>query len=410
MLIEMPRHTEIFGSVKIHEMQRILKIDSGGFANPRAKDIPFDEIKDVLRRSAIIVPVKDEKIHLLEGVLRAIPFDCSIIVVSNSRRDAPDTYKMEKDMITNLHDLTQQEILIVHQKDPDLGFAFYEAGYDCLLDRATVVRDGKAEGMIIGMLLAKSLGKDFIGFADADNYIPGSVREYVLDYAAGFCMSESPYSMVRLHWKYKPKVVEDKLYFKKWGRVSETTNKYLNLLISTCVGFETRIVITGNAGEHALTTKLADILSYSTGYSIEPYHFICLFDGFGWDAEIITDADAANAGIEIFQIETLNPHIHEEKGDEHVNNMLLGSLQTIYHCKLCNDHVRLKVLEELGDLLEFDKPKENIIMPPIGEIDTQKFVNLLESTAETFTRCKQGTTECEAEKEEYLEEESVQKL
>ncbi len=410
MLIETPRHTEIFGSVKIHEMQRILKIDSGGFASPRAKDIPFDEIKDVLRRFAIIVPVKDEKIHLLEGVLRAIPFDCSVIVVSNSRRDAPDTYKMEIDMITNLHALTQQEILIVHQKDPDLGFAFYEAGYDYLLDKDTVVRDGKAEGMIIGMLLAKSLGKDFIGFADADNYIPGSVREYVTDYAAGFCMSESPYSMVRLHWRYKPKVVEDKLYFKKWGRVSETTNKYLNLLISTRVGFETRIVITGNAGEHALTTKLADILSYSTGYSIEPYHFICLFDRFGLDAEIITDADAANAGIEIFQIETLNPHIHEEKGEEHVNNMLLGALKTIYHCKLCNDYVRSKVLEELGDLLEWDKPKENIIMPPIGEIDAQKFVNLLESTADTFARFEQGATKSEVEKKTQLEEESVQTL
>jgi len=410
MLVEMPRHTEIFGSVKIHEMQRILKIDSGGFANPRAKDIPFDEIKDVFRRFAIIVPVKDEKTHLLEGVLRAIPFDCSVIVVSNSRRDAPDTYKMEKDMITNLHDLTQQEILLVHQKDPDLGFAFYEAGYDNLLDKAAVVRDGKAEGMIIGMLLAKSLGKDFIGFADADNYLPGSVREYVLDYAAGFCMAESPYSMVRLHWRYKPKVVEDKLYFKKWGRVSETTNKYLNLLISTCAGFETRVVITGNAGEHAMTTKLADILSYSTGYSIEPYHFVYLFDQFGLGAEIITDADAANAGIEIFQIETLNPHIHEEKGEEHVNNMLLGSLQTIYHCKLCNDYVRSKVLEELGDLLEFDKPKENVIMPPIGEIDTQKFVKLLESTAETFARFEQGAIRSKVEKKTQLKEESVQTL
>ena len=399
MLIEMPRHTEIFGSVKIHEVQRILKIDSGGFTNPRARDIPFDEIKDVLGRFAVIVPVKDEKIHLLDGVLRAIPFDCSVIVVSNSQREAPDIYKMEEDVVKNLHDLTQQEILIVHQKDPDLGFAFYDAGYDHLLDRDTVVRDGKAEGMIIGMLLAKSLGKDFIGFADADNYIPGSVREYVLDYAAGFCMAESPYSMVRLHWRYKPKVVEDKLYFKKWGRVSETTNKYLNLLISTCAGFETRVVITGNAGEHALTTKLADILSYSTGYSIEPYHFVYLFDQFGLGAEIIMDTDAANAGIEIFQIETLNPHIHEEKGEEHVNNMLLGSLRTIYHSKLCNDYVRSKVLEEMGDIMKWDQPKENVIMPPIGKIDAQKFVNLLERTAKTFARFERGAIESESKVE-----------
>lgn len=408
MLIELPRHTEIFGALKIHEMQRVLKIDSGGFANPRVKDIPLDEIKDVLRRFAVIIPAKDEKIHLLDGVLRAIPFDCSVIVVSNSRREAPDLYKMETEVVKHIHNLTQQEVLVVHQKDPDLGVAFDELGYDCLLDENKVVRDGKAEGMIIGMLIAKSLGKEFIGFADADNYIPGSVREYVIDYAAGFCMSESPYSMVRLHWRYKPKVVEDKLYFKKWGRVSETTNKYLNLLMSLRTGFETRILITGNAGEHALTTKLADILSYSTGYSVEPYHFVCLFDKFGLGVENITDKEVANTGIEIFQIETLNPHIHEEKGGDHINSMLLGSLRTIYHCKLCNDYVRSRILEELEDLLKWEEPEATTVMPSFGEIDAHRFVKILESNAESFKRFERGTTGIEEEKKAYFGKESYQ--
>ncbi len=390
MLIELPRQTEVFGSVKIHELQRILKLDSGGFENPRAKDIPFDELKDVLNRFAVVIPVKDEKIHLLDGVLRAIPFDCTIIVVSNSGRDEHDLYKMENEVITNLHELTQQEILLIHQKDPEVGFAFYEAGYDYLLDKDDLVRDGKSEGMIIGMLLAKSLGKDFIGFADADNYIPGSVREYVMDYAAGFCMSESPYSMVRLHWRYKPKVVEDKLYFKKWGRVSEATNKYLNLLLSTNSGFETGVVVTGNAGEHAMTTKLADIMCYSPGYSVEPYHFVYLFDEFGLKAEKMAYPDAANAGIEIFQIETLNPHLHEEKGEEHIKDMLLGSVCTIYNSKLCNDYVRSKVLEELGDILDtWEKPPRVTVMPPIGGIDADRFMNVLERKSETLVRYKE---------------------
>ncbi len=386
MLLELPRRTEIFGSVKIHEMQRVLKIDSGGFTNPRATDIPLEAIKDVLKRFAIIVPVKDEKIHLLDGVLRAIPFDCTVIVVSNSKREAPDWYKSERNLVQNIHELTQQDLIIVHQKDPDLGFALYEAGYDTLLDEHSVVRDGKAEGMIIGMLLAKALGKEYIGFADADNYVPGSVREYVIDYAAGFCMAESPYSMVRLHWRYKPKVVADKLYFKKWGRVSETTNKYLNLLLSLHTGFETRILITGNAGEHALTTKLADVLSYSTGYSIEPYHFICLFDTFGPGVTEFSDLDAATAGVEVFQIETLNPHIHEEKGGMHIRNMLLDSLQTIYYSKLSNDYVRDKILEELGDMLEWEEPKQNLIMPSFAGVDARQFEEQLANTAESYAR------------------------
>ncbi len=402
MLIELPRHTEIFGSVKIHELQRVLKLDSGGSENPRACDIAFEDIKEVLKELAIIVPIKNENIHLLEGVLRAIPFDCTVIVVSNSTRGPQDIYKMEHDVITNVHNLTQQEMLAIHQKDPELGFSFHDVGYDYILDHDRLVRDGKAEGMIIGMLLAKALGKKFIGFADADNYIPGSVREYVMDYAAGFCMSESPYTMVRLHWRYKPKVVEDRLYFKKWGRVSETTNKYLNLLLSTTTGFETRVVITGNAGEHALTVKLADIMSYSTGYSIEPYHFVYLFDEFGLKAEKIVYRDAISEGIEIFQIETLNPHIHEEKGEEHIKNMLLGSLSTIYNSKLCNDYVRHKVLEELVDILEVYKPPDTFVMPPIGDINADEFFKQVSTYSDTFLWLKPGMIESRVDEEAYL--------
>jgi len=409
MLLELPRHTEIFGSVKIHELQRVIKLDSGGAENPRACDITWDELKSILKRLAIIVPVKNEKLHLLDGVLRAIPFDCTVIVVSNSDRVPQDIYKMEKEVITNIHNLSQQEFLCIHQKDPEVGFAFHDVGYDYLLDKGRLVRDGKSEGMIIGMLLAKSLGKDFIGFVDADNYVPGSVREYVLDYAAGFCMSKTPYTMVRLHWRYKPKVVEDRLYFKKWGRVSATTNRYLNLLLSICTGFETEVVLTGNAGEHALTTDLADIMKYSTGYSVEPYHFVYLFDEFGPRVKEILYPDACNAGVEIFQIETLNPHLHEEKGQSHINDMLLGSLSTVYHSKLCNDEVMSELLNDLVDILQsWETPPPNIVMPPIGEIDVVNFTKLLESHAETFTWLKHKTDVKGMIEAEYLDGESYQ--
>ena len=409
MLIELPRHTEIFGSVKIHELQRVIKLDSGGFENPRACDITWENIKSTLKRLAIIVPVKNENLHLLDGVLRAIPFDCTVIVVSNSDRVPQDIHKMEKEVITNIHNLSRQEFLCIHQKDPEVGFAFHDVGYDYLLDKGRLVRDGKSEGMIIGMLLAKSLGKDFIGFVDADNYVPGSVREYVLDYAAGFCMSKTPYTMVRLHWRYKPKVVEDRLYFKKWGRVSATTNRYLNLLLSICTGFETEVVLTGNAGEHALTTDLADIMKYSTGYSVEPYHFVYLFDEFGQKVEEILYPDACNAGVEIFQIETLNPHLHEEKGQSHINDMLLGSLSTVYHSKLCNDEVMSELLDDLVDILQsWETPPPNVVMPPIGGIDVVNFTKLLESHAETFTWWKHETDVKGMIEEEYFKGESFQ--
>lgn len=292
---------------------------------------------------------------------------------------------MEKDVVAHFYNLTKHPVSIIHQKDPGLGLAFKEVGYTHILDENGFVRDGKAEGMIAGMLLAKHMGKDYIGFVDADNYVPCAVNEYIKNFAAGLCMSDSPYAMVRLHWRHKPKIIRSKLYFKKWGRVSEVTNKYLNLLLAAQTGFETHIIKTGNAGEHAMTMELANIMGYSTGYSIEPYQFIYLFEEF-WRGEI-KFREAASAGIEIFQIETLNPHIHEEKGEKHVKDMLHDSLSTIYHSRLSDRQLKSKILEELraNDVLkQGEKPRKTVTIPPIREIDVKTFMKVLEEYSETL--------------------------
>jgi mannosyl-3-phosphoglycerate synthase len=349
--------------------------------------IDREQIEGILDKLAVIIPIKNEKINLLDGVLRAIPDNCLIIVVSNSSRMKRDVFKMEEDTITRFHNLTKHPAYLIHQKDPGLALAFKEVEYTYVLDENGFVRHGKAEGMIIGILLAKYLGKKFVGFIDADNYIPGAVNEYVKDFAAGFCMSESPYSMIRLHWKHKPKIVRSRLYFRKWGRVSEITNKYLNILLANHTGFETDTIKTGNAGEHAMTMELANIMKYSTGYSIEPHQLIYLLEEFGKRDTKYTDA--ANAGIEIFQIETLNPHLHEEKGEKHIKDMLLDSLSTIYHSELCNDYLKSKILEELrvNNVLEQNHvPKKNLIIPPVNDVDIKKFMKVLEEYSETFVK------------------------
>ncbi|AEA47330.1 mannosyl-3-phosphoglycerate synthase [Archaeoglobus veneficus] len=379
MLIEAPRHAEIFGSVKIYDVQKVLKLESKEIEGPLLRSIGREQIEEVLEKLSIVIPIKNEKIKLLDGVLKAIPDACQIIVVSNSSRTGHDVFRMEADVITHFHSLTKHPICIIHQKDPGLALAFKEVGYTSILDESGFVRDGKAEGMITGTLLAKCLEKDFVGFIDADNYIPGAVNEYVKDFAAGFCMSESPYSMIRLHWKHKPKIVKSRLYFRKWGRVSEITNKYLNFLLSNCTGFETDIIKTGNAGEHAMTMELASIMCYSTGYSIEPYQLVYLLEEFGkGETEC---RDVVNSGVEILQIEMLNPHLHEEKGEKHIKDMLLGLLSTIYHSKLCNEYLKSKILEELrtnNAIGQEQAPKKNLIIPPIKDIDIKKFIKVLE--------------------------------
>ncbi len=339
-----------------------------------SKTSPREDIYGILEDMAIVVPMRNEKLQLVDGgVLKAIPHQCPpIIVVSNSRREGPNLFKQEVDLVKHFYNLTRSRIIMVHQKDAGgVAEAFREAGYTEILGENGTVRSGKGEGMLIGILLAKAIGARYVGFVDADNYIPGSVNEYVKDYAAGLLMSESEYSMVRLSWRHKPKVsTRGGLYFKKWGgRVSEITNRYMNALFGVATNFETSIIVTGNAGgEHAMSLKLAEIMPFSTGYSIEPFELVYLFETFGrWGADP-PHTEVYDQGVEVFQIETLNPHLHEDKGKEHVRDMILSSLGTIYHSGLATENLKRNILRELrlhGLIGENEEPPKPMVMPPI---------------------------------------------
>jgi mannosyl-3-phosphoglycerate synthase len=163
---------------------------------------------------------------------------------------------MEAETVRQLDRFMDKRIAVIHQRDPALGDVFKKVGYTSILESSSV-RNGKAEGMVIGMLLAKMYGKDYVGFIDSDNYVPGAVNEYIKIFAAGFGMSSTPYTNIRVSWVFKPKVRNNSLQFSKWGRVSEITNKNLNSLLSSITGFETEIIKTGNSGEHALSMPLA---------------------------------------------------------------------------------------------------------------------------------------------------------
>jgi mannosyl-3-phosphoglycerate synthase len=244
MRIESLRYTERFGSVRLNDLQKVLELDSGKkVETPRKEEIAVhkiedETIKDIEGKMAIVIPIKDEKLKLFEGVISGIPHDCLIIVVSNSQRKRVDRFRMERDTLAQFCHFTQRQALIVHQKDPQLAQGLAQAGYADMLDKKEVIRDGKSEGMVLGILLAMLNKKEYVAFIDSDNYIPGAVWEYVKIYAAGFSLARSSYAMVRVLWHYKPKISPE-MYFRKWGRVSEITNKYMNALISDKTGFET---------------------------------------------------------------------------------------------------------------------------------------------------------------------------
>jgi mannosyl-3-phosphoglycerate synthase len=396
MKLDVPRYTERFGATSLHGVQRVYELDSGfDDGSPVSEsivNIGNNQIVDIERRMAIVIPTKGERLRLLEGVLSGIPHDCLTIIVSNSARQPVDRYKLEKEALQQFNRFVGRNAFILHQRDPVLSEVLRDVGYNSILGPDSMVRSGKAEGMVIGMLLAKMAGKEYVGFIDADNYVPGAVNEYVKIFASGIAMSQTPYVMTRISWIYKPKISETGLYFSKWGRVSEITNQQLNSLVSYYTGFETEVMRTGNSGEHCMSLKLAELLTYASGYAIEPYEIVNVLEEFGGIIPTVNQ-DAMDKGVEILQVETRNPHFHEDKGDDHLKEMVVGSLGSIYHSKICPPKIREKILEALRskNMLEESQQQQQQELPaplkiePFKDIDVRQLAKVL-SKASTYAQ------------------------
>jgi mannosyl-3-phosphoglycerate synthase len=388
MRIELPKAVERFGSVRFGELQKVFELDSGlanGDESSREQPIrrvPYEEMSEIYKRMAIVVPVKSERLKLVEGVLCGIPHPCLIIIVSNSPTEPVDRFNLEEDVLREFCTFTGKHALLVHQKDPVLAEAFKKTGYKEILNRKGQIRDGKAEGMLIGTLLANLAGRDYVGFVDADNYFPGAVEEYIREYAAGFAISRSPYAMVRIAWHSKPKIVESKLFFRKWGRTSSRTNELLNRLISHYTGFDTEIIKTGNAGEHALTMELANTIDYSAGYSIEPYHLVDLLEKYGGVIEP-PGKRSIQEQVEIYQIESRNPHLHEAGDQEHIREMSYQALSVVYHSRICPSKLKSELRREAVNrgFIEKDRePAKPHYFRSLNRVDLDKFRFAIEST------------------------------
>jgi len=388
MRIEHPKNIERFGAVRFGDLQRVFELDSGlgNGSKPQVdhaiQQIPYEQLSNIYENMAIVVPVNSERLKLVEGVLCGIPHSCLIIIISNSPVEPVDRFSMEQDALRDFCIFVGKHALIAHQKDPAISEAFRSMGYKAILDKNGNVRDGKAEGMIVATLLASLAGKKYIGFVDADNYFPGSVEEYIREYAAGFVISRSPYVMIRIAWHSKPKIVKSKLFFRKWGRTSSNTNSLLNELISHYTGFETEIIKTGNAGEHAMTMDLALNLDYSAGYSIEPYHYINMLERYGGISES-PFLDAMQQQVELYQIESRNPHLHEAGGREHIDQMRYQAMQVIYHSPVCPEPLKARILRD-ARAKKYVEKDENITaphyFPALSQIDQDKFLDHIKDT------------------------------
>ena len=393
MRIEIPQDTERFGAVLIYGVQNVLELDSSLKSPPTAprqsdviqpfqRSISYEELHAIAEQMAIVVPMRGERIKLVEGVLCGVPNNCLVIVASNSPRQPVDRFALERAAFERFSRFTDKQMIVVHQKDPTIAAAFRQAGYEEILHPETgLVRSGKAEGMIMATLLARLAGRKYIGFIDADNYFPGAVLEYIHEYAAAFALAKSRYAMARISWHSKPKIIEDGLFFAKWGRTSRNTNRFLNALLAEYTGFETDVIKTGNAGEHALTMDLAMQLRYSSGYSIEPYHYINLFEQFGGLPGTTLREELIQEHVEVFQIASRNPHMHDtDKGDEHIQEMTYAAMQVIYHSPICPKRLKKELLQEMRAmnlLPKKEKPPDVRYYPPLWQIDLPAFAAAL---------------------------------
>src|SRR6187431_3434650 len=138
MKLDVPRFTERFGSVSLHGVQRVYELDSGHKnKHPKTEYEVIRSIEDERRSKigwemAMVIPIKGERLKLLEGVLSGIPHDCLTIIVSNSPRQPVDRYKLEKEALEQFNRFVGKNALILHQKDPGLSDALRQVNYNSL--------------------------------------------------------------------------------------------------------------------------------------------------------------------------------------------------------------------------------------------------------------------------------------
>ena len=73
MKLDLPRYTERFGATSLHGVQRVYEAPTRGLMTGRPVsesivNVGTDQIADIERRMAIVIPTKGERLRLLEGV------------------------------------------------------------------------------------------------------------------------------------------------------------------------------------------------------------------------------------------------------------------------------------------------------------------------------------------------------
>jgi mannosyl-3-phosphoglycerate synthase len=164
------------------------------------------------------------------------------------------------------------------------------------------------------------------------------------------------------------------------------TNEWLNRFLAEYSGFGTEVIATGNAGEHALTLELGLKMRLAGGFAVEPYEYVDLFEQFGGVLQS-EHPDVMVSSVPVFQIETRNPHFHDNKGEEHVQGMRMQALNVVYHSPVTLPAVREAIVDFMvsqGVLEPGQEPPRERLYPPVGTLALDLLYDVLDAEATSF--------------------------
>jgi mannosyl-3-phosphoglycerate synthase len=347
------------------------------------------ELDYFVRHTAFVVCHKAEPLDTLLAVLRYIPAESPLIVVTNCAgcERAPLFEALAGELGR------RPAAYLAHQKDVRLAQFFRHAGVARLLGADGLVVDGKGEGMYLGALLAAlARSAEWLVYYDADNHAPSALLEYTLAMARLFMAGRTvplgaaehpggragpvgarehpgaaaaPAAPAALHnvrvcWASKPDY--DGREFAPQpgvaGRCTRVVAPLCDRLARARWPATERAVLAPNAGEQGMTLGTALALRFSSGYSVETFQLLEL---------LFAGERGGGPRARLQQYTSGSPHFHQKKDDEHIRGMIAASLGSFLHFRR---RLPAGLLERLGEVAAACgiAPVRPVVYPPLGRL------------------------------------------
>jgi mannosyl-3-phosphoglycerate synthase len=271
-------------------------------------------LQPFLRNAAFVISHKSESPKTLWRVIRYLPADSAIVVVTNCPLD--DFEHLKQELKTHLH--THRRLFIIHQKDSAIADLFSQHGVQQIIDEEGKVRSGKGEGMYIGALFALALKTpQWVVFFDADNHAPTVLLAYILAMGRLFTHDERRGLLhnVRICWLSKHGLETADLNAETVGRCTRVVSPVFSELVQDWFGVE-HTIISSNAGEQGMNIAALRELRFSSGYSVESLQLL----------DLLYNAYCLNGQVRLDQYFSQSAFFHTKKDDSHVNRMIADSL------------------------------------------------------------------------------------